>query len=246
MEIILFLVTALFLALCGYIGTTTRSPLFLIVAIGAMIAGAGSPLWHLLYGIAYSNTLSDFGFAALPTIAVLGGWVMVFPALVVFMTLRRQMGEYGRLRSWGIVAGMLLYFWVIELLGVQTGLWSYDNEIAALGIPFSLFLALLHTFCAAAMLRVMFEYWRVPLDTTLQLAPIWIGLQLLTYVVIGAPYYALSYLTDSGVMTSVGLVASLGLIGWGCVIVVNGFVSLQSSYGQTARFAPIPSEDEND
>ena len=176
--------------------------------------------------------------------SVYGGWVMVFPAVIVFMALRRQMGLYGRLQSWAIVVGMLVYYWVIELLGVQTGVWSYDNEIAALGIPFSLYLALLHTFCAAAMLRVLFEYWRVPLEATLQLVPIWIGLQLLTYLIIGAPYYALSYLTESNILTTIGLVASLGLLGWGCYIVVNGYVSLQSNYGQTARFVAPPVDDE--
>jgi hypothetical protein len=240
MEIILFLGTVMFVALCGYVSYTTRSPLFVIVVVSAMIAGIGTPLWHLLYGIAYDPQLSRIGGGFFPTISFFAGWVMVFPALIVFMALRRQIGLYGPLQSWAILGGMLVYFWVIELLGVQTGLWSYDNEIAALGVPFSLYLALLHTFCAAAMLRVMFEYWRVPLEATLQLAPIWVGLQLLTYLIIGAPYFALSYLTDSGIMTSIGFVASLGLLGWGCVIVVNGFVSLQSSFGQTARFVTTP------
>jgi hypothetical protein len=243
-EIILFLTTAVCLTFCGYVSYTTRSPLFVIVMLGAMLAGFGTPLWYLLYGIAYDPALTRLGFDTIPAMSVYGGWVMVFPAVIVFMALRRQMGLYGRLQSWAIVVGMLVYYWVIELLGVQTGVWSYDNEIAALGIPFSLYLALLHTFCAAAMLRVLFEYWRVPLEATLQLVPIWIGLQLLTYLIIGAPYYALSYLTESNILTAIGLVASLGLLGWGCYIVVNGYVSLQSNYGQTARFVAPPVDDE--
>ena len=241
MEIILFLATALVLLLCGYIGISTRSPVFLIVACAAMVAGMGTPLWHLLYGIAYDPALSTSFANLVPTIALYGGWVMVLPTLVIFMGLRRQFGEYGSLQSWAVIGGMAMYFWVIELLGVQTGLWSYDNEIATLGIPFSLLLALLHTFCAAAMLRVLFEYWRQSLLVTLQLVPIWIGLQLLTYALIGAPYYAMSYLSTNELLTSIGLVCSLGLIFWGFVIIVNGFVSLKSTYGQTARFT-VPTD----
>jgi hypothetical protein len=103
-----------------------------------------------------------------------------------------------------------------------------------------LFLALLHTFCAAAMLRVLFEYWRLPLAVTLQLVPIWCGLQLLTYTLIGAPYYAMSYLSNNTWLMSIGLICSLGLICWGFVIIVNGFISLKSSYGQTARIIIQP------
>jgi len=241
MEIILFLATAVVLLFCGYIGVSTRSPVFIIVALTAMVAGMGTPLWHLLYGIAYDPSLSTIIGDFVPAITLYGGWVMVFPTLVIFMGLRRQFGDYGSLQSWAIIGGMVIYFWVIELLGVQTGLWSYDNEIAALGIPFSLLLALLHTFCAAAMLRVLFEYWRQPLIVTIQLIPIWIGLQLLTYALIGAPYYAMSYLSNNELLTSIGLVCSLGLIGWGFVIIVNGFVNLKSAYGQTARFV-VPTD----
>jgi len=240
MELILFLATAVCLLVCGYVGLSSRSPVFIIVSLTAMLTGMGTPLWHILYGIAYNPELSTIFGATVPTIAVLGGWVLVFPTLVVFMGLRRQFGEYGAFQSWAVIGGMLIYFWVIELLGVQTGLWSYDNEIAALGFPFSLFLALLHTFCAAAMLRVLFEYWRLPLAVTLQLVPIWCGLQLLTYTLIGAPYYAMSYLSNNTWLMTIGLVCTLGLIGWGFVIIVNGFVSLKSSYGQTARIIIQP------
>ncbi len=245
MEIILFLFTAIFLLLCGYIGVTTRSPVFIIVALTAMIAGIATPLWHLLFGIVYDPSLSYLIGNVVPTITLYGGWVMVLPTLVIFMALRRQFGDYGRLQSWAVIGGMLIYFWVIELLGVETKLWSYDNEVAALGVPFSLFLALLHTFCAAAMLRVLFEYWRQSLSVTLQLVPIWFGLQLLTYALMGAPYFAMSYLSSGMWLTSIGLLCSIGLIGWGFVIIVNGFVSLKSNYGQTARFVVPTDPDEN-
>jgi hypothetical protein len=91
------------------------------------------------------------------------------------------------------------------------------------------------------MLRVLFEYWRQSLLVTLQLVPIWIGLQLLTYALIGAPYYAMSYLSTNELLTSIGLICSLGLLFWGFVIIVNGFVSLKSTYGQTARFT-VPTD----
>ncbi|MFM2310188.1 MAG: hypothetical protein RLY87_2310 [Chloroflexota bacterium] len=247
MELILFLATTVCLLLCGYIGITTRSPVFIIVALTAMVAGIGTPLWHLLYGIAYDPSYSTMFGGVVPTIAVLGGWVMVFPTIIVFMALRRQFGMYGHFQSWAVIGGMLMYFWVIELLGVQTGMWSYDNEIAAFGFPFSLFLALLHTFCAAAMLRILFDYWRQSLAVTLQLIPIWIGLQILTYALFGAPYYAMSYLSNNTWLMSIGLLCSLGIIGWGFVIIVNGFVNLTSTFGQTARIRiqPEPSYDQS-
>ena len=62
MEIILFLTTAVCLTFCGYVSYTNRSPLFVIVMLGAMLAGFGTPLWYLLYGIAYDPALTRLGF----------------------------------------------------------------------------------------------------------------------------------------------------------------------------------------
>lgn len=234
MEIVLILATILALAACVLFGMATRTQVFILVALTAMVGGAGSVLWHWLYGVVYADTLIDFIGNYVPLVAFVGGWVMVFPALVIFATLRRRFGQISYAQSWLIALGVFLFFWMIEGIGVSIGLWSYDNEISAIGIPMGVLLALLHTLNAMILLRMLFEYWRVTFVTTLQLPLIWLGLQILTYGIIGAPYYVMSFLTGSSVMTAFGLLSTIVLVGWGLHIVMQGLASLQNNLGGTA------------
>ncbi len=234
MEIVLILATILAIIACVLFGMATKTQVFVLVALAAMISGAGSALWHWLYGIVYANTLLEFVGDQVPLVAFLGGWVMVFPALLIFATLRRRFGEISYIQSWGIAISVFVFFWMIEGIGVQVGMWSYDNEISALGVPMNILLALLHTLNAMILLRMLFEYWRVSFAVTLQLPLIWLGLQILTYGIIGSPYYAMSFLTGSSVMTGFGLLSTMVLVGWGLHIVMQGLSSLQSNLGGTA------------
>jgi hypothetical protein len=167
-------------------------------------------------------------------VAFLGGWVMVLPAIVIFATLRRRLVDIGYLGMWGIVGGVFLFFWSIEGLGAQFGVWSYDNEVTALGIPITLFLALLHTLCVMIVLRMMFEYWRVSVGTTLQIIPIIFGLQIFCYAVIGSPFYAMSLLTGASGLTAFGLICSILLMLWGIHIAITSLLQIQFNTNNTA------------
>lgn len=237
MEIVLILATILALAACVVFGMATKTHVFVLIALTAMVAGAGSTLWYWLYGIVYDAQLTHIIANQVPLIALFGGWVMVFPALLIFATLRRQFGQITYVQSWLIALGVFLFFWAVEGVGVALDVWSYDNEVSALGIPMGITLALLHTLNAMILLRMLFEYWRVSLEITLQLPLIWLGLQLLTYGIIGAPYYVMSFLTGSSIMTAIGLASTLLLVGWGLHIVMQGLASLQNNVGGTAHIA---------
>ncbi len=234
MEIVLILATIMVLAACVVFGMATKTNVFILVALTAMLGGAGSVLWHWLYGVVYADALINLLGDQVPLVALLGGWVMVFPSLLIFATLRRRFGQISYLQSWLIALIVFIFFWTIEGIGVQVGLWSYDNEISAIGVPINVLLALLHTLNAMILLRMLFEYWRVEFVTTLQLPFIWLGLQLLTYGIIGSPYYAMSFLTGSSIMTAFGLLSTIMLIGWGLHIVMQGLSALQSNQGGTA------------
>ena len=233
MEIILFLLAAIVLTLCVLVGLSARSPLFVYVAITAMVSGLFSPLWHWLYGIVYASELVYIVGHTLPLVAFLGGWVMVFPTILIFAILRRHLVEIGYVGIWGMIGGIFLFFWGIEGLGAQFGIWSYDNEITALGIPTTFFMALLHTLFAIILLRMMFEYWRVAVVTTLQIIPILFGLQILCYAVIGAPYYAMSMLTGDSGLTSFGMMSSVILALWGIHITITSLLHIQFPTGNT-------------
>lgn len=237
MEIVLILATILALAACVLFGMATKTHVFTLVALTAIVGGAGSALWHWLYGVVYADNLLNFIGDQIPLIALLGGWVMVFPTLLIFATLRRRFGQISYIQAWGITLIVFIFFWMMEGIGVQVGMWSYDNETSALGIPMSMLLALLHTLNAMILLRMLFEYWRVSLTTTMQLPLIWLGLQVLTYGIIGSPYYAMSFLTGSSMMTSFGLLSTMLLVGWGLHIVMQGLAMLQNNLGNTAYIA---------
>jgi hypothetical protein len=234
MEIILFLLAAIVIILCVFAGLSTQSPLFVCVAVTAMLTGLFSPLWHWLYGIVYANELVYLVGKTVPLIAFLGGWVMVLPAIVIFATLRRRFVEIGYLGMWGIAGGIFLFFWSIEGLGAQFGVWSYDNEVTALGVPITFYLALLHTLCAIIVLRIMFEYWRVAFVTTLQVIPIILGLQIFCYAIIGAPFYAMSLLTGASGLTAFGLISSILLVFWGIHIAITSLLHIQLNTNNTA------------
>jgi hypothetical protein len=234
MEIVLILATILALAACVLFGMATRTQVFILVALTAMVGGAGSVLWHWLYGVVYADALIGFIGKQVPLVAFLGGWVMVFPALLIFATLRRRFGQISYAQSWLITLVVFLFFWMIEGIGINIGLWSYDNEISAIGIPMGMLLALLHTLNAMILLRMLFEYWRVTFVTTMQLPVIWLALQVLTYGIIGAPYYVMSFLTGSSVMTAFGLISTGVLVVWGLHIVMQGLAALRNNLGGTA------------
>jgi len=234
MEIILFLLAAIVIILCVFVGLSARSPLFVCVAVTAMFSGLFSPLWHWLYGIVYTSELVYLVGHTLPLVAFLGGWVMVLPAIIIFATLRHSLVDIGYFGIWGIVGGVFLFFWSVEGLGAQFGVWSYDNEITALGIPVTFYLALLHTLCAIIVLRMMFEYWRVNVATTLQIIPIIFGLQIFCYAVIGAPFYAMSLLTGASGLTAFGLICSILLVFWGIHIAITSLLQIQFNTNNTA------------
>ena len=100
-------------------------------------------------------------------------------------------------------------------------------------------MACLHTFAGMLLLRIMFEYWRLDLATTLQVVPIWFVIQLLTYAVIGAPYYIMSSLSGDSWMTAFGFLSTMLLVGWGLHIVMSGLAELQGALGQTASIPLI-------
>ncbi len=234
MEIILFLVAAVVIMLAVFAGLSAQSPLFVFVVVAAMLSGLASPAWHLIYGVVYDAELYYLIGDSIPLIAVLGGWIMVFPTLLIFATLRRSFVHIGKLGMWGLISVVVIFFWVFESVGVAWQIWSYDNEITALGFPTSLFLALLHTLCAVILLRVMFEYWRIPTLATLPIVPIVFGLQAFCYAVIGAPFYAMEMLTGTSVLTSFGLVCTVLVIGWGLHTAIESLLSIQSNTSVTA------------
>ncbi|RLT21950.1 MAG: hypothetical protein DWI30_06805 [Chloroflexi bacterium] len=234
MEIILFLLAAIVIILCVFAGLSAQSPLFVCVAVTAMVTGLFSPLWHWMYGIVYASELVYLVGRTLPLVAFLGGWVMVLPAIVIFATLRRRLVDIGYLGMWGVAGIVFLFFWSIEGLGAQFGIWSYDNEVTALGVPVTLYLALLHTLCAVIVLRMMFEYWRVSVGTTLQIIPIIFGLQIFCYAVIGSPFYAMSLLTGASGLTAFGLICSILLILWGIHIAITSLLQIQFNTTNTA------------
>ncbi|NBU63552.1 MAG: hypothetical protein EBS29_03460 [Chloroflexia bacterium] len=234
MEIILFLLAAIIIMLCVFAGLSAQSPLFVCVAGTAMLTGLCSPLWHWVYGIVYSSALVYLVGHTVPLVAFLGGWVMVLPAIIVFATLRRRLVEIGYLGIWGIAGIFFLFFWSIEGLGAQLNIWSYDNEVTALGIPITFYLALLHTLSAMIVFRIMFEYWRVSFVATLQIIPIIFGLQIFCYAIIGAPFYAMSLLTGASGLTAFGLICSIVLVLWGIHITITSLLHIQFNTNNTA------------
>lgn len=233
MEIILFLVAAVIIMLAVFTGLSAQSSLFVCVVVAAMIGGIASPLWHLLYGIVYSPGLYFLVGNSMPLAAILGGWMMVFPTLIVFATMRRMFAQIGYLGTWGIIGLFVAYFWIFESLGVYWQIWSYDNEVTAIGVPTSLFMALLHTLCAVILLRVLYEYWRIPTISTLPIIPIVLGLQALCYGIIGAPFYAMSWLTGESILTAFGLLCTVAVIAWGIHTTIVSLLNIQPNTGAT-------------
>jgi hypothetical protein len=233
MEIILFLVAAVIIMVAIFAGLSAQSPLFIFVVVASMVGGVLSPLWHLLYGIVYNPGLYFLVGDTLPLAAILGGWLMVLPSLIIFATMRRMFVQMGYLGTWGIVGVFVAYFWIFESLGVYWQIWSYDNEITAIGVPTSLLMALLHTLFAVVLLRVLYEYWRVSATSTLPVIPIVLGLQALCYGIIGAPFYAMSMLTGTSVLTALGLLCTIAVVAWGIHITITTLLSIQPNTGAT-------------
>lgn len=239
MEVVLILASAVVIMACVYLGLATKSPLFVIIVLTAMLSGVLSPLWYWMYGIRYAGGLTYLFGNSIPLIALFGGWAVVLPTIITFATLRRRFGQIGYWGSWSVALIYLIIFIFFESIGTRLGIWSYDNEVATIGFPFNVFMACLHTFAGMLLLRIMFEYWRIDLAITLQVVPIWFVIQLLTYAVIGAPYYIMSSLSGDSWMTAFGFLSTMLLVVWGLHIVMSGLAELQGALGQTASMPLI-------
>jgi hypothetical protein len=111
--------------------------------------------------------------------------------------------------------------------------WSYDNEITALGFPTSFFRHYSTHYVQLILLRVMYEYWRVPTPGDSPHHPDCFGLQAFCYGSIGAPFYAMEMLTGTSVLTAFGLVSTVLVIGW-VHIAIESLLAIQSNTSVTA------------
>ena len=84
------------------------------------------------------------------------------------------------------------------------------------------------------LLRVIYEYWRVSFAATLPIIPIVFGLQAFCYGIIGAPYYVMSMLTGTSILTAFGLFCTVAVIGWGLHSTIVAILSIQTNTGATA------------
>lgn len=220
-------------ALAAYLGWLERTPLYLFAILAGHLSSLASPLWRLLYNVSYNldlDTVQTLLGQSVPLPVVLGaGWYYPLPALVVFYLYTARWWFPGALSGLLTYLVFLLYYLLIEALGLRTNVWDYRSDVLPLGLSAPLLAALMAGLVAYGLLYTLLAVQRMSWSSMLlSLLPAPLALSLLVNGLLGAPLWLALLLDAQPWMVLVGLLSALGLLVWAVQIVTGGIQRLGS------------------
>ncbi len=232
MHIVAILLLLICYAAAGYLVWQQRNPIYLLTILAGHVAAILLPLWHLLYAGearfslgALWATISQW--PPLTSILV-AGWPHALPALIVLFLYLIRWWFPGGLTGVLTYGSFLFYHLLIELIGLQPGLWQLPYNPLPLRIPTSLLSALMAALVSYALLYLLLLVYRYAWTSmVLVLIPAILLLNLLIYGLLGAPIWIA--LTLDGVPWAVGLgtASALALFLWAIQIVTGGIQRME-------------------
>lgn len=209
-----------------YLWWRERSPNYLIALLAGHTVALLSPLWQWLYGFSYNEQFIGiytlFG-RTLPRMAFIGAWTIMAPPLAIFYLFRRRWWFIGYLTSLMTFVLFVVYFLLIETIGVQAGWWRYEGQaLLPLSLPPTFLAALMNGVISfvllAALLMTRHYAWT---SLLLLLPPLPLLLSLFIHGLLGAPLYTVILLRAQSWAGTIGMVGTLGLLLWGAHIVAS-------------------------
>jgi hypothetical protein len=245
-----FGVIILTLAIYGlaiYLIWAERSYNYLIALISGNLLSLLSPLWQSLYGFSYSNDFATwFTFLGnpLPSIIFTVAWTVVLPPLIIFYLYRHNWWISNYTTAMITFVAFVLYFQLLEMIGVRAGWWCYSGTTAlpfivsstptaisntcfgptlAFGLPVTLLSAIMNGLIALGTLSALILTSRYAWTSLLVIVlPIPLLLSLFVNGLLGAPLYsALLLQAQASWAGALGMLGTLGLLIWAAHIVAS-------------------------
>lgn len=229
------LATVLLLILCYglavYLAWIEGAPVYLVTLAAGHASALASPLWRVLYGISYNLDLTVIQTLLgqpVPLPVLLGaGWYYPLPALIVYYLYTTRWWFPNAIT--GVVTAMifLLFYLLVESLGLRTQVWAYDNIRLPLGFTAPLLAAIMSALIAYGLLYVLLAVHRSAWpNMLLAILPAPLVLSLLVHGLLGAPLWLALLLDGQPGVVIAGLVSALLLLGWAGQIITAGIKRL--------------------
>lgn len=238
MEAVVILLTLAAYGLAIFLWVREHTPNYLVALLGAHLAAVLSPFWQALYGFSYDASMAAvYRLAiharlqsfiplqeyALPRTVLLGAWVGLLPALIVFYLFRHRWWFPGYVTSLLTFSLFVVYHLLIEIITLRQGWLRYTGgALLPLGVPHLLLSALMGGLVTLGVLAALLLTRRYSLVSLLWIVlPIPLALGLLVYGLLGAPLYTALLLQAQSWAGAIGLVGTLGLLISGAHIVAG-------------------------
>jgi len=237
MEVLIILLTVCAYGLAGFLWYRERTPNYVVGMLGAHLAALLSPLWQALYGFSYDDRLAPavyrlgegrlsalaaLGGFALPRPVLIGAWVSIAPALVVFYLFRHRWWFPGYVTSVLTFVLFVVYQMLVETVGIRQGWLHYTSAAMPFGVPQPLLSAVMNGLITLGSLAALLLTRRYAITSLLTIVlPIPLALTLLVYGLLGAPLYTALLLKAQSWAGAIGLVGTLGLLVSGAHIVAG-------------------------
>ncbi len=225
MGILVFLLTLICYGLAIYLWWDQQMPIFVFALLSGHISALASPLWSVVYDIAYWPDLAVLVSIAghpLQTVVFLGAaWAATLPALLALYLYYAQWWSPGYMTGLIASGGFLLYHTIVESLGLRLGIWRYTNAIP---LPFGLSDAFVSALMAALVsLLVLYVLLLVRrfswISSLLIVLPTTLLASLLIRGLLGAPLWVALAMDAQDWMITIGTLSTLLLLAWAVHII---------------------------
>lgn len=211
----------------GYLTWQQRSPIYLFAMVSGHLSVLASPLWNVLYGVSYGVSLDSVRAVFTQPIPIaqilVAGWHYPLPAMLVLYLYLVRWWFPGSITGVLTYLIFLLYHLLIELLGLRAGLWSYREIALPLGMPSSLFAALMAGLISYATMYVLLSTYRYAWQSMIMaIIPSVLLISLLTHGLLGAPLWIALALNGESWAVGLGTLSALALLLWAIQIVTSG------------------------
>ncbi|MEI8308649.1 MAG: hypothetical protein WCF99_16435 [Chloroflexales bacterium] len=220
-----------FLIICycaaSYLAWQQRSPIYVFAMASGHLSALASPLWNVLYGVSYGVSVSSVRVVITqPTplsLLLAAGWHYPLPAMLVLYLYLIRWWFPGRVTGVLTYLIFLLYHLLIELLGLRAGLWSYREIALPLGLPSSLFAAIMAGLISYATMYVLLSTYRYAWQSmAMAIIPSVLLISLLTHGLLGAPLWIALALNGASWAVGLGTLSALALLFWAIQIITSG------------------------
>ncbi len=158
---------------------------------------------------------------SLPWVILLGAWLITLPPLVILFLIRQRLWFSGYLTSVMTFALFVLFYVLLETIGVGARLWLYgDRAMLPLDIPMTLFAGLSHGLVAFGVLAILiFTRHYSLMSQLIFLLPAPLIMSVVVHGMLGAPLYTILLLNAQSWAGIIGMAGSLGLLAAGAIYV---------------------------